>query len=240
MQPQFLIHHRLGQSGLHQRLPQLRHVREGADVTEGIDAGPGAAQFLQRGRTEAAEQQQPAWAQHALQLLEQLGRLCAPLQHQVAVHQIDRLRREGQRATVGADTIVTAPEALPAASLLHHGEGQIDGDHPCARKTRAQRRRAAAGAGTQIDDDARLERKILQALEQLRSDRGLQARGLVVVRARPAEGAPHRGAIQAEFSGRTHGAGPAAAGSPRKERSSGSNRSRCDRNGAWAARGISR
>jgi hypothetical protein len=88
-------------------------------------------------------------------------------QQQVAEHEVGRLRRERQRARVGANAIEAAPESLATPCLLRHRQVAIDSDDARARISATQGRGVLAGAATQVDDDARFELEVLQPIQQL-------------------------------------------------------------------------
>jgi hypothetical protein len=93
------------------------NVGEMIDVVVTIGLGPGAAQLIQRAGAEGAESEEAARLQHAPHLGERDGERLAPLQHQIAVDQIDAAVLQRKARRVAAHPIEAPPWPLVPARL---------------------------------------------------------------------------------------------------------------------------
>src|ERR1700693_285819 len=139
-----------------------------------VGCRPALAQLMQRIGAERREQQQPSRLQYPGQFAKDRIGLVAPLQHQVAVDEIDAVRGERQRARIAADARRSgAPPPAGAGCGLQHALGEIDRQYLCAWKSATQLRGRLAGAGAEIEYALGSERKELQAIEQIGADLAL-------------------------------------------------------------------
>jgi hypothetical protein len=119
------VQHRFGGFGAHQRRTDVVDVEEVIHVVVAIGVCPGAAQFLQRGGPEGAEGKEAPRPQHAAHLGERGIRGLAPLQHEIAEHQVDAAAGQRQPGGVAAGPRKAPPQPLVVARLLEHPQGQI-------------------------------------------------------------------------------------------------------------------
>ena len=100
---EFHMHHRIRETGVHEHIADIVHVGEAADMGVAVDSGKGGAQLLERVGTERRERDEASDAQHAADLGQARWQVAGPLQCQVAPDEVERARRERQRADVAAD-----------------------------------------------------------------------------------------------------------------------------------------
>ena len=97
------IHDRRGKSGAHQRIADIVHIDEAADMhMPGIDIRSGA-QFFQRIRPEGTEHDKAVRLQYTVHLAECQVEIVAPLDGEVGPKQIQALRCERQMFDIATD-----------------------------------------------------------------------------------------------------------------------------------------
>ena len=193
----FDVQHRLDQSGVHQRVAELRHVDELIDVcTPASAARPGARAAPAASRDRSSQNtQQPAGLEHARELAKHRVGPIAPLQHQVAEHELDaaiwpaaarrrraHTRSKRRRGHAGARR---APCSMPGA--MSRAITRAARIAPLQRE-RSPGRCRRRGRGCTCGSSA----KYCEPLEQLGAHLLLQARGRVVAVAGAVEGARQR------------------------------------------------
>ena len=173
------VEHRCREPGAHQRVAEIVHVDESQHMAVRIDHSPCSAQLSQRIGTEAGEAEQAARREHAAKFREH-GIRIAPREHAVAENEVYALVSERQPRGVR-----TYPAEAPEPRLLsrgrpQHAQREIQRDHAGRRIAALERPARAAGTGAGVDDEPRLDRSQIEALEQQLPHLGLHHGGLVI------------------------------------------------------------
>ncbi len=197
------VENRFRQLRVHQRAAERMRIEKMIHVVAGVPGiCPGLAQFRESVGTEGTEQQQAAGFEHARQFTEYRVEIVAPLQQQVAEHQVEDTGAERQRVRVRAHALEAAQPARLVAGPLQHAGRDIRRDDHGLGKAAFQRARAVPGAGTEIEDGLRVHDEFIEPRNKLAAHPILQGGGRIVAGAGAVEGARHGATVQLEHLAR--------------------------------------
>ena len=168
------VQYRIAQAGGEHRVADVMHVQEAADVRGLVHLGPGRAQLLERIRAQGGEHQEAAGLEHPGALGKQCRQVVDPLEAQVRMQDVDAVVGQRQRGRLGRHAQERPQPAAVMARRLEHGHRGVDGDDFRLRIALLQRRRAAAGAGADIDHALRRLQVEAEAVEQQLLDLALE------------------------------------------------------------------
>ena len=130
---------------------------------------------------------------------EQRIEIVAPLEHQVAVDDIDARVREGHALRVRADAFEAPQPPALARGGAQHPRRDVERDHPRAPMETLELAAGVAGAASGIHDDLGLELDVFEPPEEPPAHIGLQDGGPIVAAAGTVEGTAHPAVIEREI-----------------------------------------